>query len=110
LLETLDGGEELEDHQEDKEESGQDDSVYVVLDTDQTRYGVADIRERYDDSHPAPDDDAYGELEECLATLMLEKILGPLTYHNEGEYDDDDLIECERHSCFMMMDYCALRR
>ena len=97
LFEALDGGEELEDHHEDEEESREDDGVHVVLDANEIGEGIADIREGDDDSHAAPDDDARDELEHRLPALILEIIGDALVQHEAGDDEDDYLIECEGH-------------
>ena len=97
LFESFNGREEFEDHHEDEEESREDDGVHVVLDADECSEGVADAGKCDDDSHAAPDDEAYEELEYCLTALILEIIGDALIEHEGGDDEDDDLIECEGH-------------
>lgn len=102
LFQSFDGGEQFEDHQKDEEEAGQDDGIDVAFDADKTSQSIADIRKCYDNCHTAPDKDADSKLEECLATFALEIMFDTLTDHQEGEDQDDDLIEGEGHRVRVM--------
>lgn len=97
LFESFDGGEEFEDHHEDEEKSREDDGIDISLDADDFRERIADTREGDDDCHATPDDDADGELDDGLTALVLEVLHDALREHEEGDGEDDDLIECERH-------------
>lgn len=97
LFEALDGGEELENHHEDEEESCENDGIDITLDADDFREGIADARESHDDRHATPDNDADSQFDNGLTALMLEIIDDALGEHEEGDSKDDDLIECEGH-------------
>ena len=97
LFESFDGGEELEDHHEDEEESGEDDGIHIALDADDFREGITDAGEGDDDSHAAPDDEAHEELEHGLPALILPIIGDALIEHEGSDDEDDDLIEGEGH-------------
>ncbi len=97
LFESFDGGEEFEDHHEDEEKSREDDRIDISLDADHGSEGITDGWECHDECHTSPDDDADGELGDGLTTLVLEILSDTLREHEEGDSENDDLIECERH-------------
>ena len=97
LFESFNGGEEFEYHHEDEEKSREDDGIDVVLDADESRERISDMRESDDDRHTTPDDNANGKFEDCLSVLIFEIICDALVQHEAGDDEDDDLIECERH-------------
>lgn len=93
LLESLDGREEFEDHEEDEDEAGQDDGVDVSLDADDIRKGVTEVGEEDDSDHTTPDDEADAELEEGLVVFAFEKVADSLIQHESRQNEDDDLVE-----------------
>lgn len=97
MLETFDGGEEFENHKEDKNEANEDDGVDIARDANPEGDIVAQVWPDGDCCHTAPDDDADGELDESLPALMFDKIFNTLADHEEGEDGDDYLVKREGH-------------
>lgn len=93
LLEPLDGGEELEDHEKDQDEAGQDDSVDIALDADEFGQSIAEIWEEYNERHTTPNDHADAELQDGLMVFTFQIIAHTLIEHERGEDENDDLIE-----------------
>ena len=102
MFEAFDGGEELENHQEDEDESSQNTSVDIVLDTDDAGGEIREAWEDDDRGHSAPDDDSDKELEEGLVVPSSEIVFPSLMNHEDGDDSDDDRIEFEFHSAWVV--------
>ena len=104
MFEAFDGREELEDHQEDENESGKNRGVDIVLDADDFSGKIGKIWEDDDGGHSAPDDDSNEELDEGLIVSSSEIVLPSLMDHEDGDDPDDNLVELEFHSRFLVDD------
>ena len=96
-LQSLDSGEEFENHEEDQNESDHDDGVDVSLYADQFGEIITECREESDRRHAAPDDESHGKFEEGLPAFPAEVVRAALPNHKRGETQNDDLIEMELH-------------
>ena len=92
LLESFNSRKEFENHEKDKDEARQNDSVDIVRNTNELGEGVGDTWEQYNNSHATPDDDTDRELEDGLASLMFEEFLEALEDHDSSDNSDDYLI------------------
>lgn len=95
MLESFDGRQELEDHEEDEDEAGEDDRVDVSLDADEFGEYVAEIREKHDGRHTTPNDDPDAELQDGLMVFASHVVADTLVEHEAGENENDDLVEME---------------
>ena len=101
LLKALNGGEKLENHQEDKNEADEDDGVDIALDTDEIRDIVADMRKNSDSRHAAPDDESDTEFDKSLTAFVFEVFLPALPDHEASEYEYGYLIGMESDDAHM---------
>jgi choline dehydrogenase-like flavoprotein len=95
LFQALNSGEELENHEKDEKEAGEDNGIDVALDADDVGQKIADIGENGYGCHAAPYDKSDGKFPQCLAILTFEKLLATLVDHESGHEYDDDLVDVD---------------